>query len=322
MTVDTLVRPAPIAIVGSPTALGGHFAGMEGGPNALRGARLLERLGLRGGLGGAQIIDQGDVPNQPGWVADPDPLMKNRDRIIAYLPKLAEQVERVLGPRSDAILDPKLLLLGGDCTSHAAAMAGFKRRSPEARIAIAWFDAHGDFNTPTTTPSGNVWGMPFAMLCGRGDEGLVAACDGPTVKEEDAALIGGQVLDELESRMLAGSAVAHFGAGMVAGVAGMAALEAWARIIGQRCDGLYIAFDLDAIDASESLSVAMPERAGISIWTAIIAVRLLAAHNNVVGFGATAAMIRPGLDIQKTADVVAQLTEAALGAPVAVAAEA
>ena len=306
----------PIAIVGSPTALGGHFPGMDGGPGALRAARVVERVRSRAGLAGAMLVDHGDVPNEPGWVPDPDPLMKNRDRIMEYLPRLAARVTAVLGPKAPPSSDPRLLLLGGDCTSHAAAMAGLKRRSPEARLAIAWFDAHGDFNTPATTPSGNVWGMPFAMLCGRGDQGLVAACGGPTVMEEDAALIGGQVLDELESRMLAGSPVAHFGAGMLAGVAGLSALEAWARIVGNRCDGMYIAFDLDAIDASESLSVAMPERDGLSTWTSIIAVRLLAATNRIVGFGATAAMTRPGLDLQRTADVVAQLTEAALGAPV------
>ena len=106
--------------------------------------------------------------------------------------------------------------------------------------------------------------------------------------------------------MLAGSPVAHFGAGMLAGVAGLAALEAWARVIGDRCDGLYIAFDLDAINASEQLSVAMPERGGLSVWTSVIAIRLLASTNNIVGLGATAAMPRSGSDLMKTADVVAQ----------------
>jgi arginase len=303
-----------IALVGSPTALGGHFAGMEKGPEALRAARVIERLRARAGLAGAAIVDYGDAALDPGWAPDPDPLMKNRDRIIEYLPRLATRVQGALAAASTSSGgEARLLVLGGDCTSHAAAMAGLKRRSPKARLAIAWFDAHGDFNTATTTPSGNVWGMPFAMLCGRGDPDLVKACAGPTVLEEDAALIGGQVLDELESRMLAASPVATFGAGMLAGVAGLAALEAWAGTVGDRCDGLYVAFDLDAIDSSEGLSVAMPERGGLSVWTAVVALRLLAATNRIVGFGATAAMTHPGLDLQRTADVVAQLAEAAFG---------
>jgi arginase len=302
-----------IAIVGSPTALGGHFGGMERGPEALRGARVLDRLRSRAGFAGATFIDHGDVPNDPGWAPDADPLMKNRDRIIEYLRRLTAAIEAALGSGGGATTDARLLLLGGDCTSHTSAMAALKRRRPKDRLAIAWFDAHGDFNTPATTPSGNVWGMPFAMLCGRGDSGLVAACEGPTVLEEDAALIGGQVLDQMESRMLAASPVAHFGAGMMAGVAGLAALEAWARVIGNRCDGLYVAFDLDAIDSTEPLSVAMPERGGLSVWTAVVALRLLAASNRIVGFGATAAMPRSGFDLMRTADVVAQLSEAALG---------
>ena len=302
-----------IAIVGSPTALGGHFGGMEKGPEAVRAARLLDRLHAKPGLAAATLTDYGDVPLDPGWAPDPDPLMKNRERIIEYLPRLATRVHGSLVAAGKAgNSDARLLLLGGDCTSHAAAMAGLKRRSPKARLAIAWFDAHGDFNIPTTTPSGTVWGMPFAMLCGRGDRDLVAACSGPSVQEEDAALIGAQVLDEPESRMLAASPIATFGAGMLAGVAGLAALEAWARTVGTRCDGLYIAFDLDAIDASEGLSVAMPEGGGLSIWTAVVAIRLLAATNRIVGLGATAVMPRPGLNLQKTVDVIAQLAEAAL----------
>jgi arginase len=302
-----------IAIIGSPTALGGHFAGMDRGPEALRGARVIDRMRSKPGFAGATLVDHGDVPNDPGWAPDADPLMKNRDRIIEYLPRLTAAIEAALGSGGGATTDARLLLLGGDCTSHTSAMAALKRRRPKDRLAIAWFDAHGDFNTPTTTPSGNVWGMPFAMLCGRGDSGLVAACEGPTVLEEDAALIGGQVLDQMESRMLAASPVAHFGAGMMAGVAGLAALEAWARVVGNRCDGLYVAFDLDAIDSTEPLSVAMPERGGLSVWTAVVALRLLAASNRIVGFGATAAMPRSGFDLMRTADVVAQLAEAALG---------
>ena len=304
-----------IAMVGSPTALGGHFPGMDGGPQALRQMGFLERLQARKGLAGMPIIDNGDAPIDAGWAADDDPFMKNRQRIIEYMPRLVVHTHRALGGKDAVTIPPRLLMVGGDCTSHAAAMAGLKRRFPDSRLAIAWFDAHGDFNIPTTTPSGNVWGMPFAMLCGRGDPALVASVSGPTVKEEDAALLGGQVLDEQESRMLASSPIAFFGSGMLAGPAGLAALETWARVVGDRTDGMYIAFDLDALDQSEGVSVAMPEPKGLSLWTATIAIRLLAATNKVIGFGPTATMPRVGVDMARHADMVAQLTEAALGRP-------
>ena len=313
--MPTISTSDDIALIGSPTALGGHFAGMDRGPSSLRAVGLVDRIRGRKALAGATIVDHGDAPIEAGWAEDPDPVMKNRQRIMDYLPRLSVHITRAMGSGSPA---PRLLLVGGDCTSHAAAMAALKRRHGGARLAIAWFDAHGDFNVPATTPSGNVWGMPFAMLCGRGDPALVAACEGPTVKEEDAALLGGQVLDEQESRMLASSPVAHFGAGMLAGPAGLAALETWARYVGNRCDGMYIAFDLDAIDQAEGLSVAMPEPAGLSVFTSTVALRLLASTNRIVGFGPTATMPRQGLDLTRTADVVAQLTEAALGAPPAI----
>lgn len=137
-----------------------------------------------------------------------------------------------------------------------------------------------------------------------------------TVREEDAALLGAQVFDEQESRMLGASPVAQFGAGMLAGLAGQAALEGWAQAVGERCDGLYIAFDLDAIDASEGVCVAMPEPDGLSVDTSVAALRILARTIRVVGFGPTATMRRPEVTdaaFDRHVDIVARLAEAALG---------
>ena len=298
-----------LSIVGSPTALGGHFAGMERGPQALRDAGLIDRLRSVPALAGASIVDHGDVPNEPGWAPNPDPRAKNRELICAYLPRVRDRVAAAWSVAPNT----RLLILGGDCTSHSGTMAGLAKANPGARIGIAWFDAHGDLNTPDTTPSGNVWGMPFAMLLGWGEPDLVGACDGPTAREEDAALLGGQVLDEQESRMQAASQVALFGAGMLATEAGMAALDGWARVVGARCDGIYIACDLDALDASEGLSVAMPEPDGLSLETAAEAMATIARHANVVGFGPTATMPRPELDVRVNVEAIARLSQAAFG---------
>jgi arginase len=277
----------PVVIVGSPTALGGHFGGMERTPAGLRRLGLLDRLREADDLADVSWVDAGDARNEPGWVADDDRRAKNRERISAFLPRLADHLDaglRAAGPEARA------LILGGDCTSHAGALAGVRRARPGSRLGLVWFDAHGDFNTPDTTPSGNVWGMPFAMICGRGDADLLAACDGPSVREEDAALAGGQVLDETESRTLAASAVAHFGAGMLATDAGRAALGAWAAVVAARVDAWYIAVDLDAIDASEGLAVAMPEPDGLSLDATVMAIEAIAASGPVLAVGITAAM--------------------------------
>jgi arginase len=265
---------------------------------------LLERLGGTG----LRLRDDGDVPIDPPYRDDPDRRAKNRRQIAEYLPREVAMVARSVAGGE------RLLILGGDCCAHAGAMAGLRRARPDRRLAIAWFDAHGDFNTPDTTPSGHVWGMPFAMLCGRGEPDLVAACDGPSVEERHAALLGGQVLDEPESRAISASPVAHFGAGMLETAGGLAALGAWAGAVGHEVDGLYIAIDHDVLDADEvAWSVTMPESGGIRIETAIAAVRTLARAIPVVGYGATAMNFDRG-DGEQTVEAATRLAEAAFGA--------
>lgn len=299
-----------LVILGVPTALGGHLGGMERTPGRLRAAGLVDRLAETLGV---PVVDAGDVPIDPGFVPDPHPRAKNADRIAAFLPVEAELVARV-GVRAGRDLAngaSRLLVLGGDCTAHAGALAGLRRTNPAARIAIAWFDAHGDLNTPDTTPSGNVWGMPFAMLLGRGRADLVAACDGPTVAMEDAALIGGQVLDEPESRWLAASPVAHFGAGMVATPAGLAALEAWAGVMATRTDGVYVAVDMDCLDPSTGVAVQMPEPGGLALDTLLDVVGVLARTIGVVGVGATGVNL-DGREAGPTVDAIVALSAAAV----------
>jgi arginase len=303
--------PSPIVLIGSPTALGGHFDGMERTPTEARRLGLVDRLRAAPGLAGTTLVDVGDAPLDPGWAPDDDRAARNRARICLYLPALATQIRDALLAEGDSA---RLLVIGGDCTSHAGAMAGLRRARPGQRLGIAWFDAHGDFNTPQSTPSGNVWGMPFAMLLGHGDPDLVTACDGPTADAGDAALLGGQVLDQEESRMLAASRVAHFGAGMLATDAGLAALDGWARTVARRVDAFYIAFDLDALDAAGDWALAMPEPNGLSLETAIAAVETIAgAGRPVAGFGATAILFGRGGDAARTLDAAATLAEAALG---------
>jgi arginase len=297
-----------IAVIGVPTALGGELpddrhVGMAEAPGDLRRLGFLDRL-IAGGL---TIRDDGDVPVHPGVRHDDDPLAKNRELIAELLPREAGLVA------GSVANGERLLVLGGDCCAHAGAMAGLRRAQPDRRLAIAWLDAHGDLNTPDTTPSGHVWGMPFAMLLGRGPADLVGAVSGPTVAARHAALLGGQVLDEPESRWLSSSPVAQFGAGMLRTPAGRAALAAWADAIAREVDGLYVAVDHDVLDADETpWAVTMPEARGLPAADAIEAVRILTAAMPVVGYGATAMNFRNGGDGERTVEVAAALARAAL----------
>ena len=144
-----------IVVVGSPTALGGHLAGMERTPAELRRRGIVARIGAAPGLAGSPVVDGGDAPVEPGWAPDPDPRAKNRALLVDNLPRIATHVEAALTSHTtapDVDSSARLVMLGGDCTSHAAALAGIRRARPGARLALAWFDAHGDFNTPDTTP--------------------------------------------------------------------------------------------------------------------------------------------------------------------------
>ena len=301
--------PGTIALVGVPAALGGQLpdareAGMVAAPRDLRRLGLLDRLHVAG----LEVRDDGDLAVDPPTRLDPDPRAKNRELIAALLPRVAGMVA------ASVASGERLLVLGGDCCAHAGATAGLRRARPDRRLAVAWLDAHGDLNTPATTPSGHVWGMPFAMLLGRGAADLVDAAAGPSVEPRHAALIGGQVLDEPESRWLASSPVAHFGAGMLRTAAGVAALRAWADATAAEVDGLYLAVDHDVLDADEARwAVTMPERAGLPAAVAIETIAVLAASIPVVGYGATAMSFALGGDAERTVDVAARLTAAALG---------
>jgi arginase len=313
--VGAVTTQAPIVAVGVPFALGGWLlgreravAGMTTAPAELRALGFLEKV--RSGVrDGSRLEDAGDIPIETALREDADRRAKNRGLIVDALPRIRDGLADTLdgaGP------DARLFLIGGDCTVHTAALAAVRRTRPGARVALAWFDAHGDFNTPDTTPSGDVWGMPFAMACGRGDPDLLAACDAPSVREEDCALVGGQMLDEEEGHQLAASRIAHFGPGMLSTAAGVAALEGWAAVVARSVDGLYIAVDHDCLDAAVGWAVTMPEPDGLSLATAVAAIGVLASAAPVLGYGATTISLTNG-DAARTVDAAAALAIAAFG---------
>ena len=150
------------------------------------------------------------------------------------------------------------------------------------------------------------------MICGIGDADLVGASDGPTAQPTDAALIGGQVLDEQESRRLRPGQHRHVRPRMLATGPGMAACAAWAGAIGDEVGGLYLAIDLDVLDGSSGWALPMPEPDGLSLDVAVRAVEALAAGRApVVGIGITAANLAHG-DGPATVEAIARLVDAGL----------
>ena len=178
-------------------------------------------------------------------------------------PEAAVIAESSFGEQSLGLateLPERPLVLGGCCCAHVGAFEGLESRFD--RLAVVWFDAHGDLNTVESSPTGNLWGMPLRMLI---DSGAVAA--------DDVALIGARNLDPPEEEFITASGV-HVGR----------------EAIGDALDGaggVYVAFDADSVDPAE-LDVFMPEPDGLTLDEVEAAFREICEQSLVVGAGFTA----------------------------------
>jgi len=178
-------------------------------------------------------------------------------------PEAAVIAEDSFGEQSLALaaeLPERPLVLGGCCCAHVGAFETLESRFD--RLAVIWFDAHGDLNTVESSPTGNLWATPLRMLI---DSGAVAA--------EDVALIGARNLDPPEEEFIAANGV-RVGRDGIGG-----ALDG--------TDGVYVAFDADSVDPAE-LDVFMPEPDGLSLDEVEAAFREICQRSLVVGAGFTA----------------------------------
>ena len=164
-----------------------------------------------------------------------------------------------------ADLPERPLVLGGDCCAHIGAVEGLAAR--QDRLAVVWLDAHGDLNTPQTSPSGNTWGMPLRMIL-----------DSGAVDPGDVALVGARALDPPEEEYIATSGV-HAGEDAVA-----RALD------GVAC--VYVALDADVLEPSEA-SVFMPEPGGLSVDEVEAILRDVDERASVLGAGFTGLSFEP-----------------------------
>ncbi len=179
-------------------------------------------------------------------------------------PEAAVIEEETLGEQSLSLahdLPARPLVLGGDCCSHIGAVEGLS--AGHDRIGVVWFDAHGDLNTPESSPSGNAWGMPLRMLI---DSGAVAA--------ENVALVGARNLDPPEEEFIAASGLHQGGA------------DAIARAL-DGLDCVYVALDGDVFDPGEIASF-MPEPGGLTVDEVEPMLRDIAARHTVIGAGLSA----------------------------------
>jgi arginase len=291
----------PVGIFGVPMDLGQGRRGVDMGPSAIRYARME-----------AAIEELGRPVTDLGNARVPIPELVESDESVRHLDAVRAVCEEVAG-RAEAVVSEGLfpIFLGGDHSISIGTVSGVAR-SNAGRTGVIWLDAHADFNTPETSPSGNVHGMPLATLTGNGPPGLVEIGGaGASVSPEDVVLIGLRSVD-LEERNLLREARAR--------AYTMKEIDAYgvARVVRQamkdlgHVDRVHLSFDLDVLDPEIAPGVGTPVRGGLTYREAHLVMELINEAGVVTSLDVVE--VNPILDVRNgTAALAVELVESLLG---------
>jgi arginase len=234
----------PVHIIGVPLDLGGGRRGVDMGPSAFRVARLAEQIAELG----RPVADRGNLPSP---IRETERETDDRKKYVdAIAGVCANLYERVLASLNEGAVP---LVLGGDhslAAGSVAASADYVRATTGRPLGLIWVDAHGDMNTPETTTSGNVHGMPLAALLGQEPSELARIGSSPSVAAAHTVLMGIRNLDENEKAQIRASGVHVFTMKDIDrhGIASIA--EQALAIAANGTGGIHVSFDLDVCDPS------------------------------------------------------------------------
>ena len=292
-----------IAIIGTPVDLGAGRRGVDMGPSAIRYAGLKERLEALG----HRVRDLGNISVPLAEQIAP-PAAGERLRYLGALVEvnraLAHQVAAVVAEGSFP------LVLGGDHSLAIGSVGGLARGR---RIGMIWVDAHADFNTAETTPSGNIHGMSVAALTGRGHPALVGLHGAaPVLRDSDVALVGIRDVDGLERLALRDSDIHVFTMHDVDRRGLATVMEDAIRRVTAETEGFHVSFDMDALDPSEAPGVGTPVLGGVFYREAHLAMELVSESGKLIGLDLVE--VNPILDERNaTAELGVQFALSALG---------
>jgi arginase len=298
--------PQKIRILGVPMDLGQSRRGVDMGPSALRVAGLQSRLKQLG----HQVEDIGNIPvKQP----EEQPYGEKRAKYLREIAEtsrgLAEMVERTLG---EGMLP---LVLGGDHSIAVGSMAGVAHffRQQGKRVGCIWLDAHGDVNTPETSPSGNVHGMPLAAVIGCGAPELVELLDfKPKVEPRNVSLVGVRELDTKERRLIKESGLHVFTMRDIDERGMREVMSEAIRFATDETDGVAVSLDMDFVDPSDAPGVGTPVRGGVTYREAHLAMEMIADSEAMVSLEVVE--INPVIDLHnKTALLGVEMLLSGLG---------
>ncbi len=295
-----------IHIIGVPLDLGGNRRGVDMGPSALRIAGLHEKLEALG----YTVVERGDIATPiPEVKAAGDP----HKRYIREIARVCQKLYEI----SLAALDKggMPLVIGGDHSLAAGSIgapAEFARRQGKP-LGLLWVDAHGDMNTPATSPSGNVHGMPLAALLGSEPAELARiGTFSPKVVPEKTVLIGIRNLDDVEKKAVRDSRVHVFTMKDIdrQGIASI--MEQALAIAGTDTAGIHVSFDLDVCDPSIAAGVGTPVKGGLDYREAHVVMEMVADSAMLTSLDLVE--VNPILDVQnQTAVLGAELAASAFG---------
>jgi arginase len=299
-----VTEPAPrtAAIIGAALDLGAGRRGVDMGPSAIRYAGLEDRLHELG-------IECEDWGNVETAVAEATDTGNPRAR---FLPEIKETCERIARAVARAVGEGRTpIVLGGDHSIALGTLGGLA--SVRGPGAVLWLDAHGDLNTPATSPSGNVHGMPLAAALGRDLESFASeAWPLPALDPQRVVLIGVRSLDEAERTYVRESGI---------GVHTMSELdrrgiEPVMREALERVEGapfVHVSLDMDVVDPEMTPGVGTPVRGGLSYREAHLALELVAESGLMSSLEIVE--VNPILDRgNETAALAVELAASALGA--------
>ncbi len=300
------MTPRRIQIVGVPLDLGAGRRGVDMGPSALRVAglaRAVQKLGH-------EVSDYGDLD-----VSLPETSAAGRDNL-----RFAESV-RHIDEQLAAVIEKTLadgmvpLVLGGDHSIAIGSVAGcaahYARRGEQ--IGLVWLDAHGDCNTPQTTPSGNIHGMSLACILGLGDPAFTELhVRQRKVDPANTALVGIRDLDPGEQDNLRGLGVTVFTMREIDEIGMSAVMHRAIAVASRGTAGIYAQLDMDVLDPEEAPGTGTPVVGGVTYREAHLAMELLADSRKVIALDVVE--INPILDERnRTAQIAIELICSALG---------
>lgn len=292
-----------ISIVGVPMDLGQMRRGVDVGPSAIRYAGIEERLKKMN----YRIHDLGDISIIR--TGQKDPVQKDNVRNLDEVVDANEKLRDVISEQVKQNHFP--LVLGGDHSIAIGTLAGLSEHY--SNLGVIWYDAHGDINTPETSPSGNIHGMPLAVSLGYGHDKLLEIFkDHPKINPENVVLIGTRDLDEGEKQLLKELNVKVYTMHEIDRKGMPQVVQETLEYLNDRTDGVHLSFDLDGINPTEAPGVGTPVIGGMTYRESHLALEMFAEADIITS--AEFVEVNPMLDDKnKTADLTVALVGSLCG---------